>query len=128
MKRWVILWIIMLSVLSGYAQKGMHVDALFESRFKHDKRAVEVLIKGKELKKYHLTLFRSLTVTDAPAVSEEIEELVSRDALAAVDKEEGRVGKKLYYGFTVFRHGMTITGIYSIGILWSRLAAKRRLK
>ena len=45
----------MLSVLSGYAQKGMHVDALFESRFKHDKRAVEVLIKGKELKKYHLT-------------------------------------------------------------------------
>ena len=103
MKRWVILWIIMLSVLSGYAQKGMHVDALFESRFKHDKRAVEVLIKGKELKKYHLTLFRSLTVTDAPAVSEEIV-------------------------FTVFRHGMTITGIYSIGILWSRLAAKRRLK
>lgn len=50
MKRWVILWIIILSVLSGYAQKGMHVDALFESRFKHDKRAVEVLIKGKELK------------------------------------------------------------------------------
>ena len=43
MKRWVILWIIMQSVLSGYAQKGMHVDALFESRFKHDKRAVEVL-------------------------------------------------------------------------------------
>ena len=82
--------------------KGMHVDALFESRFKHDKRAVEVLIKGKELKKYHLTLFRSLTVTDAPAVSEEIEELVSRDALAAVDKEEGRVGKKLYYGFYCF--------------------------
>lgn len=102
MKRWVILWIIILSVLSGYAQKGMHVDALFESCFKHDKRAVEVLIKGKELKKYHLTLFRSLTVTDAPAVSEEIEELVSRDALAAVDKEEGRVGKKLYYGFYCF--------------------------
>ena len=102
MKRWVILWIIILSVLSGYAQKGMDVDALFESRFKHDKRAVEVLIKGKELKKYHLTLFRSLTVTDAPAVSEEIEELVSRDALAAVDKEEGRVGKKLYYGFYCF--------------------------
>lgn len=69
-------------------------------------------------------MFRSLTVTDAPDVSEEIEELVSRDALAAVDKEEGRVGKKLYYGFTVFHHGMTITGIYSIGILWSRLAAK----
>ena len=61
-----------------------------------------MLIKGKELKKYHLTLFRSLTVTDAPAVSEEIEELVSRDALAAVDKEEGRVGKKLYYGFYCF--------------------------
>ena len=63
-RRWIILGITMLAVLPLWAQKGMHVEALFDSRFKQDKRAVEVLIKGKELKKYHLTLFRSLTVTD----------------------------------------------------------------
>mgnify|MGYP006969151251 FL=1 len=50
-RRWIILGITMLAVLPLWAQKGMHVEALFDSRFKQDKRAVEVLIKGKELKK-----------------------------------------------------------------------------
>ena len=81
---------------------GMHVEALFDGRFKQDKRAVEVLIKGKELKKYHLTLFRSLTVTDAPTLFKEIEALVSQDAETAVDKEVGKVGTRLYYGFFCF--------------------------
>lgn len=49
-RRWIILGITMLAVLPLWAQKGMHVEALFDSRFKQDKRAVEVLIKGKELK------------------------------------------------------------------------------
>lgn len=98
----IILGITMLVMLPLRAQKGMHVEALFGGRFKQDKRAVEVLIKGKELKKYHLTLFRSLTVTDAPALTEEIETLVSRDAEAAVDKEVGKVGARLYYGFYCF--------------------------
>ena len=55
-RRLIILGITMLAVLPMPAQKGMHVETLFDGRFKHDKRAVEVLIKGKELKKYHLTL------------------------------------------------------------------------
>lgn len=101
-RRWIILGIIMLAVLPLWAQKGMHVEALFDGRFKQDKRAVEVLIKGKELKKYHLTLFRSLTVTDSPTLFKEIEALVSQDAETAVDKEVGKVGTRLYYGFFCF--------------------------
>lgn len=101
-RRWIIIWMTLLIALPLWAQKGMHVESLFGGRFKQDKRAVEVLIKGKELKKYHLTLFRSLTVTDAPALSEEIEALVSQDATSAVDKEVGTVGKRLYYGFYCF--------------------------
>lgn len=96
------LWMCLLAVLPVFAQKGMHVEDLFGGRFKHDRRAVEVLIKGRELKKYHLTLFRSLTITDEPEVSEEIEVLVSLDAKTAVDREVGKVGKKLYYGFYCF--------------------------
>ena len=103
-RRWIILGITMLAVLPLWAQKGMHVEALFDGRFKQDKRAVEVLIKGKELKKYHLTLFRSLTVTDAPTLSKEIEALVNQDAETAVDKEVGKVGTRLYYGFFCFRY------------------------
>lgn len=102
-RRLIILGITMLAVLPISAQKGMHVETLFDGRFKHDKRAVEVLIKGKELKKYHLTLFRSLTVTDAPALSDEIEALVVKDAETAVDKEVGKIGTQLYYGFYCFR-------------------------
>ncbi len=96
------LWMCLLAVLPVFAQKGMHVEDLFGGRFKHDRQAVEVLIKGRELKKYHLTLFRSLTITDEPEVSEEIEVLVSLDAKTAVDREVGKVGKKLYYGFYCF--------------------------
>lgn len=101
-RRLIILGISMLAVLYVSAQNGMHVETLFDGRFKHDNRAVEVLIKGKELKKYHLTLFRSLTLTDAPEFSDEIETLVCKDAETAVDKEVGKIGTQLYYGFYCF--------------------------
>ena len=94
----------MLAVLPMSAQKGMHVETLFDGRFKYDKRAVEVLIKGKELKKYHLTLFRSLTVTDAPALSDEIEAKLVRSCIMVS---------------IVSRHRMKVTDICSTEIpLW----------
>lgn len=101
-RRCIILGISLLVLLPLWAQKGMNVESLFDGRFKQDRRAVEVLIKGKDLKKYHLTLFRSLTLTDAPELSEEIEALVIKDAETAVDKEVGKVGSRLYYGFYCF--------------------------
>lgn len=42
--------ILLLLALPLAAQQGMHVEELFDGRFKKDHRAVEVLIKGKELK------------------------------------------------------------------------------
>ena len=101
-RRCIILGISFLVLLPLWAQKGMNVESLFDGRFKQDRRAIEVLIKGKDLKKYHLTLFRSLTLTDAPELSEEIETLVIKDAETAVDKEVGKVGSRLYYGFYCF--------------------------
>ena len=65
--------ILLLLALPLAAQQGMHVEELFDGRFKKDHRAVEVLIKGTELKKYHLTLFRSLTISNAPEVFENME-------------------------------------------------------
>lgn len=98
----IIIGIISLLALPMTAQKGMQVAELFDGRFKKDNRAVEVLIKGKELKKYHLTLFRSLTISNAPKVFEKMEELVRKDAVHAVDKEVGTIGNRLYYGFYCF--------------------------
>lgn len=94
--------ILLLLALPLAAQQGMHVEELFDGRFKKDHRAVEVLIKGKELKKYHLTLFRSLTISNAPEVFEKMEALVRKDAVHAVDKEVGTISNRLYYGFYCF--------------------------
>ena len=116
-RRWIILGITMLAVLPLWAQKGMHVEALFDGRFKQDKRAVEVLIKGKELKKYHLTLFRSLTVTDAPTLSKEIEALVSQDAETAVDKEVGKVAHGYITVFSAFHPKTKVTATCFTGTL-----------
>lgn len=102
-QRWIGIGILSLLTLPLMAQKGLQVNTLFDGRFKKDHRAVEVLIKGKELKKYHLSLFRSLTVTNAPAVFREMETLVCQDAKSAVDKEVGTIGNRLYYGFYCFR-------------------------
>ena len=101
-QRWIGIGILSLLALPLMAQKGLQVNTLFDGRFKKDHRAVEVLIKGKELKKYHLSLFRSLTVTNAPAVFREMETLVCQDAKSAVDKEVGTIGNRLYYGFYCF--------------------------
>ena len=101
-QRWIGIGILSLLTLPLMAQKGLQVNTLFDGRFKKDHRAVEVLIKGKELKKYHLSLFRSLTVTNAPAVFREMETLVCQDAKSAVDKEVGTIGNRLYYGFYCF--------------------------
>lgn len=50
-RRWIILWMCLLAVLPVCAQKGMHVEDLFGSRFKHDKQAVEVLNQRKGIEK-----------------------------------------------------------------------------
>lgn len=101
--RWItIIGVLLFTSLPLSAQEGLQINSLFDGRFKEDSRAVEVLIKGKELKKYHLTLFRSLTVNSAPEVFDKMEALVKKDAVHAIDKEVGTIGNRLYYGFYCF--------------------------
>lgn len=77
--RWItIIGVLLFTSLPLSAQEGLQINSLFDGRFKKDSRAVEVLIKGKELKKYHLTLFRSLTVNSAPEVFDKMEALVKK--------------------------------------------------
>ena len=81
------------------AQEGLQVAQLFDGRYAHRKDAVEVLVKGRKLKPYKLTLFRSLTLQADSAEQRFIEHLVEADAVRAADKESGRMGGRLYYGF-----------------------------
>ncbi len=45
------------------AQKGLHIEELFGGKYQHHKDATEVLLKGRQISQYGLTLFRSLTVS-----------------------------------------------------------------
>ena len=62
------------------AQKGLHIEELFGGKYQHHKDATEVLLKGRQISQYGLTLVRN-----APRL--------------AADKETGLKAGRLYYGF-----------------------------
>lgn len=99
MKRTVLTIVLCLTLMPLAAQKGLPVEELFDGSYRKKTNAVEVVVMGKELAPYHLTLFRSLTVTDAPEEFKRIEMLVRQTGADALDKEEGSYAGKLYYGF-----------------------------
>ena len=84
------------------AQNGLAVAQLFDGRYKDRAGATEVLVKGRQLKAYDLTLFRSLTLRATDAETRRIEQLVRTDARHAADKETAARGGRLYYGFYRF--------------------------
>lgn len=100
MKRMILQVIFSCLFVSGlWAQNGLNIAQLFDGRYKQEANAIEVLVKGRKLEPYKLTLFRSLTVKNDPEKFDKIEELVTRDGRQALDKETGMIGGKLYYAF-----------------------------
>ena len=81
------------------AQKGLHIEELFGGKYQHHKDATEVLLKGRQISQYGLTLFRSLTVSGTGKDGQYIEQLVRNDTRLAADKETGLKAGRLYYGF-----------------------------
>lgn len=100
MKRF-LLFITLLTIVTGIAsaQAGLAVDRLFGSQYKKQKNAIEVMVRGRELRPYKLTLFRSITVKGNTDEFFAIEQCVRQDAAKATDKETGMIGNHIYYGF-----------------------------
>ena len=84
------------------AQKNMGISPLFKGTEREKYGFSAVIIEGKSLKKYDLTLFKSVTTTKSEWFSE-IEGLVENDSKNAIDKECGYIDGKLYYGFYQFK-------------------------
>lgn len=99
MRRIVLLIIIIGTTLPLMAQKGHGAARLFDKRFTRHPHAVEVLVKGAELQPFNLTLFRSLTLSNDAEALAEIERLMMEEREQALDKEEGMIAGRLYYGF-----------------------------
>lgn len=99
MRRSVIFFLLWTAAMWALAQDGLHVNSLFDGRYRKYPDAIEVMLQGRKVKPYGLTLFRSLTLPANEADVSYVEAQVRADAARAVDKEAGMKGKRLYYGF-----------------------------
>ena len=103
MKRIFTIIVLMLAwVVESHSQTGLQIAELFNGQYKRKDNAIEVVVKGDQLERYKLEVFRSLTVKNDPKDFERIEKLVEQDEKNAISKETGRIGERLYYAFYCF--------------------------
>ena len=72
-----ILTIFVLATLPALAQEDLKIGELFDNDYIKKHKATEVMVQGKELKPYNLTLFRSVTFDNGKALSEKIEKWIA---------------------------------------------------
>ena len=103
MKRIFTIIVLMLAwIVEGQSQTGLQITELFNGQYKRKDNAIEVVVKGNQLERYKLEVFRSLTVKNDPKDFERIEKLVEQDEKNAISKETGHIGERLYYAFYCF--------------------------
>ena len=89
-------------VMEAKSQEGLQTAELFNGQYKRKDNAIEVVVKGNQLERYKLEVFRSLTIKNDPKDFERIEKLVKQDEKHAISKETGHIGERLYYAFYCF--------------------------
>ena len=89
-------------VMEAKSQEGLQIAELFNGQYKRKDNAIEVVVKGNQLERYRLKVFRSLTIKNDPKDFERIEKLVEQDEKHAISKETGHIGERLYYAFYCF--------------------------
>jgi hypothetical protein len=103
MKKVFTIIILMLAfVVEAQSQTSLQIAELFNGSYKRKDNAIEVVVKGNQLKRYKLEVFRSLTIKNDPKDFERIEKLVEQDEKHAISKETGHIGERLYYAFYCF--------------------------
>ena len=83
----------------AWAQKGLHVEPLFDGSYEKNPKAVTVDVRGKRLKPYDLTLFRSITVHGSPHDADRMAAAALADGQGAVNSEVVKRGKALVAGY-----------------------------
>lgn len=89
-------------VVEAQSQTSLQIAELFNGSYKRKDNAIEVVVKGNQLERYKLEVFRSLTIKNDPKDFERIEKLVEQDEKHAISKETGHIGERLYYAFYCF--------------------------
>ena len=103
MKKVFTIIILMLAfVVEAQSQTSLQIAELFNGSYKRKDNAIEIVVKGNQLERYKLEVFRSLTIKNDPKDFERIEKLVEQDEKHAISKETGHIGERLYYAFYCF--------------------------
>lgn len=79
MKKWMILIMLVSSQMAALAQKGLHIESLFEGKIVPQERMVETRVRGRSLSKYGLTYFHSLRFNVKDKEQKEIRRLLKQD-------------------------------------------------
>ena len=124
MKKLLTIILLLLSLhLSLWAQKGLAIQAAFDELAVR-KNATEVVLSGKRLKNFHLSLFHSLEIKNPSAADRQhISLLVQADAAQAITKEETPAHSfyelsqhKVMHTYILYRNNsQTLTIIYIEG-------------
>ena len=124
MKKILLLILIILSPHLGLrAQKGLAIQSAFEELAVR-KNATEVIMSGKRLKDFHLSLFHSLEIKNPSAADRQrITSLVQTDAAQAITQEETSAHsfyelpqRKGMHSYILYRNnGQALTLIYIEG-------------
>ena len=82
-----------------HAQKGLAIAPLFSGKYDKDEQAIVVLLKGKTLHPYGLSLFHSISITDRPDDVTLFEAAVSTDSRKAENSETVKSGNNTIAGY-----------------------------
>ncbi len=94
--------LLLLFVLHAHAQTNLSIRVFFDDNYPYANESRMVWVEGKELKPYHLKLYRSIS-TEKKQEMMEMELAVLKDGKEAADKEIGYIGQRLYYAFLSFK-------------------------
>lgn len=94
------LMLMLICAMPAIAQKGLHVNELFEGHIISPERMVETLVRGKAVAKYGLTYFHSLRFKAKKNEAKSIEALILKDVSEESSLSVNRVGG-LYWKINV---------------------------
>lgn len=97
--RFIFLTLMLLATFAAMARRPQCDEQVFGGRFHDVAAASETIVTGSALEPYTLTIYKGLTITDAPAYGSMLEEFVEADLAAAIDRETVYRSGHLYYAF-----------------------------
>ena len=102
MKRIIILFALLSAMITCFAQQGLHINDALNGKFRKSENAIETIVMGDQVKRFGLTLYHNLRVTDKESINY-IKELVNKDSERAVNKEVYLYKGNLNYGLFEFK-------------------------